>query len=237
MIAAPAMNDTPSPSEPAAPMPPLSGSLPQPAGAPPSPAAVETVAAPSAAETVAAPSPAETVAAPSAADRRVKARYLLLSLVVLFLDQASKWLVETRLPEHETLTLIPGLLNFVHVRNTGVAFGLFPAHGDLRGTLMLAGLGFFALAFVFYYFWSTPAGDRPLLLSLAGIIGGAIGNLIDRLASGGVTDFVDFHFQGYHWHTFNIADSAITIGICLMLLTSLRPARGEEAAPSASPAG
>ncbi len=168
-------------------------------------------------------------------DRRRRARFLLLSLAILVLDQGSKWLVETRLPEHETFGLIPGLLNFVHVRNTGVAFGLFPAHGDFRGTLVLAGLGFFALSFVFYYFWNAPQNDRPLLVALSSIIGGAIGNLIDRLASGGVTDFVDFHFQGYHWHTFNVADSAITIGICLMILSSLRPARAAERAMAEVP--
>lgn len=169
--------------------------------------------------------------------RRRRARFLLLSLAVLVLDQGSKWLIETRLPEHENLSLIPGLLNFVHVRNTGVAFGLFPAHGDFRGTLVLAGLGFFALSFVFYYFWNAPQNDRPLLVALSSIIGGAIGNLIDRLASGGVTDFIDFHYQGYHWHTFNIADSAITIGIALMILSSLRPARGaERALPEVPPA-
>ncbi len=214
------MNDTtPSPADPAAP-----SAVPT--------AAPETRISPSAD-----PTPASFLAAEETDPRRRRARFLLLSLAVLVLDQASKWLVETRLPEHETLSLIPGLLNFVHVRNTGVAFGLFPAHGDFRGTLVLAGLGFFALSFVFYYFWNAPQHDRPLLVALSSIIGGAIGNLIDRLASGGVTDFIDFHYQGYHWHTFNIADSAITIGIALMILSSLRPARGaERALPEVPPA-
>lgn len=174
-------------------------------------------------------------------ERRQRARYLLISLAILVVDQISKWMIEAHLVEHKTLNLIPGLLNFVHVRNTGVAFGLFPAHGDVRGTLVLAGLGLFALTFVLYYFWTTPLRERPLLLALSLIIGGAIGNLIDRVASGGVTDFIDFHFQGYHWHTFNIADSAITIGIGLMILSSLRPVRAPEQpsveAPPASAAG
>lgn len=167
--------------------------------------------------------------------RARRSLYLLLSLAVLVLDQGSKWMVEAHLPTLKTMTLIPGLLNFVHVRNTGVAFGLFPAHGDQRGTLMLAGLGFFALSFVLYYFFTAPQRDRVLLSSLALVIGGAVGNLIDRLASGGVTDFIDFHFQGYHWHTFNVADSAITIGICLMILSSFRPAPGRERAMSEVP--
>ena len=186
-----------------------------------------------------APSHAEILTV--ADERRQRLRYLLISLVILVVDQISKWMIEAHLVEHKTLNLIPGLLNFVHVRNTGVAFGLFPAHGDVRGTLVLAGLGLFALSFVLYYFWTTPLRDRPLLLALSLIIGGAIGNLIDRVANGGVTDFIDFHFQGYHWHTFNIADSAITIGIGLMILSSLRPVRAPEQpsieAPPASAAG
>lgn len=189
-----------------------------------------TGATPSAAD-----SSTPTAAADPAENRR-RGLYLLLSLAILVVDQTSKWAVEKYLAEHSQVSLIPGLLNFVHVRNTGVAFGLFPAHGDFRGTLVLAGLGLFALSFVFYYFWNAPLSDRPLLIALSSIIGGAIGNLIDRLASGGVTDFIDFHYQGYHWHTFNVADSAITIGICLMLLTSLRPVRDQPVA-EAPPAG
>ncbi len=144
---------------------------------------------------------------------------------MLVLDQGSKWLVETQPARARGLRPDPGPPQLRARAQHRCAFGLFPAHGDFRGTLVLAGLGFFALSFVFYYFWNAPQNDRPLLVALSSIIGGAIGNLIDRLASGGVTDFIDFHFQGYHWHTFNIADSAITIGICLMILSSLRPAR------------
>jgi signal peptidase II len=169
-------------------------------------------------------------------EARYRGRFLLISLAILTLDQWSKWLVEANLSLHEAWRLIPGFLNFVHVRNTGVAFGMFPAHGDLRGTLMLASLGLLALSFVAWYFWTAPRSDRTLLCSLALVMGGAVGNLIDRLANGGVTDFIDFNFRGYHWHTFNIADSAITIGISLMILGALRgpgAAPEQQAEPSA----
>lgn len=125
-------------------------------------------------------------------------------------------MVERFLPLHQPLEVIPGFLNFTHVQNTGVAFGMFAANGSGRGTLILTGLGIVALAVVGIYFWRTSTQDRLMLSSLALILGGAVGNLLDRIATGSVTDFIDAYVGTYHWHTFNVADSAITIGICLM---------------------
>lgn len=147
-----------------------------------------------------------------------KARYLLLSLAVVVLDQWSKWLVESRLVDHGPFLVVPGFLNFTFVKNTGVAFGMFAAHGNDWGWMILALLGMAALALVALYFWKTPAADRLMLTALALIMGGAVGNLIDRIANRAVTDFIDAYVGTYHWHTFNVADSAITIGICLMAL-------------------
>ena len=163
---------------------------------------------------------------------RTKARYLLLSLAVLVLDQWSKWLVELHLGDHASIEVIPGLLNFTHVKNTGVAFGLFATRGNAVGTVILTALGIGALIFVGYYFRITPHGDRPLLAALALILGGAVGNLFDRVLRGAVTDFVDFYFGTYHWHTFNVADSAITIGIGLMILGAFRHRETSAAAAS-----
>ena len=160
-----------------------------------------------------------------------KNRFLLLSLAVVAADQWSKWLVEENLPQLSSVSVIPGFLDLTHVRNTGVAFGLFAARGNLWGTLALTALGLFAMAIIGLYFHRTPRHERLLLVSLALILGGALGNLIDRLFSGGVTDFIDFYYRSYHFHTFNLADSAITIGICLMALDALRR-RGDEPAES-----
>ncbi len=178
-----------------------------------------------------------------------KWRYLLISLAVLLLDQWSKWLVEAHLSNHASITVIPGLLDFTHVLNTGVAFGLFASRGTVTATAVLTLLGLAALLFVGYYFLAVPRRDRMLLVALALIMGGAVGNLLDRIARGAVTDFVDFYFGTYHWHTFNVADSAITVGIGLMILGAFRhhpkpageqaaavAARGE-AAPAEAPAG
>jgi signal peptidase II len=154
----------------------------------------------------------------------VKGRFLLLSLAILVLDQWTKWLVELHLPTHASHPVIPGLLNLTHVRNTGVAFGLF-AGGGSDGSLALTLLGMAALVAVAVYFRVAPIDHRLLLTSLALILGGAVGNLCDRVASGAVTDFVDVYLGPHHWPSFNVADSAISIGIVLLALDSFRPRR------------
>ena len=161
---------------------------------------------------------------------RVKGRFLLLSLVILVLDQWSKWWIEQTFPYPSSKVIIPGLLNLTHVRNTGVAFGLLPAHGELMGTLILAGMGLVALGVVGYYFRRTPDSDLFLLAALSLILGGAVGNLLDRLAAGAVTDFVDVYVGVHHWPSFNVADSAISVGIVLLALDSLRTISRERAA-------
>ena len=165
---------------------------------------------------------------------RIKGMFLLVALAVLALDQWSKWLVEAHLPHLSSIEIVPGLLNFTHVRNTGVAFGLFAANGHDLHTLALAAVGTLALGVVLVYFWRTPAQDRLLLVALALVLGGAVGNLVDRIAGGAVTDFIDVYWRSYHWHTFNVADSAITIGLVLMAWDALRP-RAERREPLAEP--
>ncbi len=153
---------------------------------------------------------------------RGKVDLLLLALGVLAADQWSKWWIEQTLVRGVSKTIIDGFLDLTLVHNTGVAFGLFPARGELWGVLLLTVLGLVALSVVLIYFWRTPAEERLLLTALALILGGAVGNLADRIAAGSVTDFIDVYYRSYHWHTFNVADSAITIGIGLMILEILR---------------
>ncbi len=164
--------------------------------------------------------------------RMGKLRYLFISLVVLVLDQWTKWLVELHLPHHTAEPVIPGFLNLTHVRNTGVAFGLFASDVSSGRLLTLLGLG--ALAAVSVYFWFAPSRDRSLLVALALVVGGAVGNLIDRVSSGAVTDFIDVYVGAHHWPSFNVADTAISIGIVLMAIDSFRPRPRE--APAAATA-
>jgi len=151
-----------------------------------------------------------------------KLRYLFVSLGVIVLDQLTKWLVEFGLPQHTAKTILPGLLNLTYVRNTGVAFGLFASQGMTGGSWLLTTLGLAALTAVGVYFWFAPPRDRLLLIALSLVVGGAVGNLLDRMTSGAVTDFIDVYVGSHHWPSFNVADSAISMGIVLMALDSFR---------------
>jgi signal peptidase II len=151
-----------------------------------------------------------------------KLRYLFVSLAVIVLDQWTKWMVEVHLPHYPPHSLIPGFLDLTHVRNSGVAFGLFAAKGGTGGSWLLTLLGLAALTAVGIYFWYAPSKDRLLLIALSLVMGGAIGNLIDRVSSGAVTDFIDVYVGAHHWPSFNVADSAISIGIVLMAIDSFR---------------
>jgi signal peptidase II len=165
-----------------------------------------------------------------AAAERGKLRYLLVSLAVIVLDQWTKWLVELHLPEGVQV-VVPGLFNLTHVRNTGVAFGLFAVHGvDTGSSWLLTGLGLVALAAVGVYFGLASPRERSLLVALALVVGGAVGNLIDRVSSGAVTDFIDVYVGTHHWPSFNVADSAISIGIVLLAVDSLRSRKSHRAA-------
>lgn len=170
-----------------------------------------------------------------------KTGFLLLALVVLILDQWSKWWVEGNITPGSPIRVIDGFLDLTLVKNSGVAFGLFPARGEASGVILLTALGLLALGVVTAYFWKTPVDERLLLTSLALILGGAVGNLVDRIAAGAVTDFIDVYVGTHHWHTFNVADSAISVGIGLMVLEIVRSRPAEPADEAAlevdSPAG
>lgn len=152
-----------------------------------------------------------------------KTNCLVLSALVLALDQWSKLWIEASLELQGRLPILPGFFDLVHVQNTGIAFGLFPAGRELAGTLLLTALGFAALTVVSLYFRSTSEREPLLLLSLALVLGGAVGNLVDRLLLRGVTDFLDVYVGAHHWPAFNVADSGVTVGIVLMLAHSFGP--------------
>lgn len=160
-------------------------------------------------------------------------RLLLLPLVIVLLDQASKWLVIQRLPLYEDVPLISGLLSLQHVRNSGAVFGFLsgaeiPGKGYLFALMSAA-----ALTLLTYYARTIPPGERLPRFALSLVIGGAIGNLIDRVRFGYVVDFVKMYWGSHVWPNYNIADSAISIGLVLLVIDSFRP-RAREAA-TASP--
>jgi signal peptidase II len=135
-------------------------------------------------------------------------------------------------PLHGARAVLPGLFEISHVRNTGVAFGLLAAHGDATTTWLLALFGAVALTLILWYFARTPVGHRRLLLALALVLGGACGNLLDRVVSGAVTDFLGFYHGAWRWPDFNVADSAITSGLGLMLLDAFLAPASRDPAPA-----
>ena len=154
-----------------------------------------------------------------------KPRFLLLALAVLALDQWTKWLVELHLPFPSSHEVIPGFFHLSHLRNTGVAFGMLDSVGPDFSRWGLSLLAFGALGLVAWLFRTTPPESTLLLTALALVLGGAAGNLLDRLFQGSVTDFLGVYLGSYRWPDFNVADSAISIGLVLLLFDTLRPRR------------
>lgn len=153
-----------------------------------------------------------------------KPRLLLVSLAILIADLLSKAWITANFDLYESRSIIAGFFSLTHVENRGVAFGFLSFLGD-AGPPALIAAGAVALIVVGLYFRQTPNQQTLLLVALALILGGAVGNLVDRAAHGSVTDFLDVYFRSYHWYTFNVADSAISVGIGLMLLDLLRERR------------
>jgi signal peptidase II len=144
---------------------------------------------------------------------------LELSLIagIVALDQATKLLVRQHVPLHDSVTIIPGLLNLVHVRNTGAAFGFLNAVDFPYKPVVVALVATAALMGIALYAARLSSHERLARVGLALILGGAVGNLIDRLTLGSVVDFVDVVLGGWHFWAFNVADSAITLGVVAML--------------------
>jgi signal peptidase II len=147
-----------------------------------------------------------------------KYKYFAITVVVITaLDQITKALILQHFQLHDSVSLIPGFFNLTHIRNPGGAFGVLAGGGsDLRNWLFL-GAGTIALGMILYFLHATADRDRLMRFTLALIFGGAIGNIIDRLRFGEVVDFLDFYVGQLHWPAFNVADSAITIGIFLFV--------------------
>jgi len=145
----------------------------------------------------------------------VKRNYNLLTLpalTIVILDQLSKFLVVSTIQLYETIPVINGFFNLVHIRNRGIAFGLMnrPGGNLIFTFLIISTIG--AIVLVVLWFLRLKNENIGIVLGLSLILGGAVGNLIDRLRLKEVIDFLDFYIGPYHWPAFNVADSAITVG-------------------------
>jgi len=141
-----------------------------------------------------------------------------LPLLVIAIDQLTKAIVRSTLSLHSSVTIIPGLVDFTHVRNTGAAFGILNGSDFPFKTTLIAVIATAALIGVGVYAASLAHHQIVARIGLALIIGGAAGNLLDRIVVGSVVDFVDVYWRTYHFWAFNVADSAITVGVAIMML-------------------
>jgi signal peptidase II len=150
---------------------------------------------------------------------------LSIATAVVVLDQIVKAVVRSTFELHESVVVIPSFFNLTRVHNYGAAFGLMNAAEFPFKTVVLSVVAALALGALSWYGATLPAEQRLARLGLALIIGGAAGNLIDRLRSGYVVDFVDLYWRDWHFWAFNVADAAITVGVSLMILDLLQIGR------------
>lgn len=143
---------------------------------------------------------------------------LLVALPVILVDQLTKWWILSALSDPPYSVVVTGFFNLVLVWNRGVSFGMFNLTADW-GPFLLSGLAIFIS--ICLVIWLRRVESRLVATALGLVLGGALGNVIDRFVHGAVVDFLDFHAAGHHWPAFNVADSAITVGVALLLYDSL----------------
>lgn len=143
----------------------------------------------------------------------------LAFLGVVILDILTKEYIITHFPLFSSRPIIPGLLNLVHIRNKGVAFGILGGAAPVWRDILLLLFPIVAMSGILIFAFSYPQQKTGTLLSLGGILGGALGNLIDRLRFRAVIDFLDISWGSYHWPAFNVADSAITLGVLFLVFS------------------
>jgi signal peptidase II len=159
--------------------------------------------------------------------------FYLIAVMVLLLDRLAKWAVASNIALHDSVTIIPGFFHLTHVENTGAAFGLFAESTAQWKVGALVSFSIIALVVVSILLWKLSHAMSTTTIGLSLILGGATGNLWDRMMSGHVVDFLDFHIGSYHWPAFNVADSAIVIG-AILLVSEIVFAKSENEAVKSS---
>jgi len=146
---------------------------------------------------------------------------------IVIVDQITKAIVDRTMPLHHSIPIIDGLFNLTYVRNTGAAFGILAGSHEVFRRPFLIGVSIVAIGFILVMLRRLREDGTGLAVALAFILGGAIGNLIDRIFYGEVIDFLDVYWSSYHWPAFNVADSFITIGVTITLFYLVR-AKGDD---------
>jgi signal peptidase II len=153
----------------------------------------------------------------------MRGKFVLITLLVLVLDNLTKYIVSTAIDLNSSIEIIRGYVRLTYVRNFGVAFGYFKDPGSAWKPYLLAGLAVAAVVVIIIYSCRVPLERVLLQVALAVTMGGILGNFTDRIMRGWVVDFIDLHIKdAFSWPTFNVADSAITIGIAMLLIDTLK---------------
>jgi signal peptidase II len=157
----------------------------------------------------------------------LRLRSAIIAAVIVILDRLTKIAILGSFPPHETIPIIPGIANFIHAENPGAAFSMLADASPIIRKLVLIGFSSIVLVFVGLMLWRKPksaalANSLLMQWALALVFGGALGNLIDRIFRGTVTDFIQVFIGTYEFPAFNVADSAITIGAGLLIIDLLR---------------
>ena len=160
--------------------------------------------------------------------RRLSALSLVLAGAIVVLDQLTKAAVRASIPLHGSRPVIPGFLDLTHVRNSGAAFGILNAVDFPYKAAAIALVATLALVTIAFFAAGLSPHQRLARIGLALILGGAAGNLIDRVTAGYVVDFVDAYWRDHHFWAFNVADSAITVGVIGMMLDMLGVGNGKQ---------
>ena len=142
----------------------------------------------------------------------------LVSLGIVVLDQITKTHIMRTMRLHESIPIIPSFFSLTYIRNPGAAFGILASSSNGFRLLFFGLTSLFALGLLGTIFFRLRQDDWIGQLSIAGILGGAIGNLLDRVRFGEVIDFLDFYVETYHWPAFNVADAAISVGVCFLIV-------------------
>jgi signal peptidase II len=140
---------------------------------------------------------------------------------VLVADQLTKWWIRDALALYDSIPVLDSFFHLTYVRNTGGAFSFLAGTSEIVRVPFFLAASALAIGVLGYFIRQVPKDDRLLLFALSGVLGGALGNLIDRVTLGHVTDFLDVQIRGHHWPAFNVADSFITIGVVILLAHSL----------------
>ena len=151
---------------------------------------------------------------------------------IILLDQLAKIIVDRTMTLYQSIAIVDGLFNFTYIRNTGAAFGIFAGSAEFFRRPFLILVSILASGFIVTLLKRLDGRERGLITALTFILGGAVGNLIDRIFSGEVIDFLDVYWRNYHWPAFNVADSFITSGVAIALFC-LYKHRGDD--PFAGP--